>query len=510
MTFSLFLKKYTIPFIVFVTGACVLVIEIVATRILAPYFGNTIFSISSVLSVVLAALSIGYYAGGRIADQHPSEKLFYSIIALSGACVVILHIIGIGFLSFFGYKLSITWGPLFTSFLLFFFQSLLLGTLSPFAIKIQSLNLEQSGIGSISGDIFFWSTLGSIFGSLLTGFFLIPNLGINTIIFSVGFLLIVLGLWPLIKINFWIKLFLFLITLALYLSFTHNVESIIHSFDLKSMVYSNEALYQKITIYDGVYENKPARFLFQDRNPSAVAFINSNELAAPYTKYYSLYQIFNPDIKQALMIGAGAYSVPKDLLYKKPQTIIDVVEIEPSLLELGKKYFNVPDNPKLTTIVADGRRFLIDSPKKYDLIFSDAYSSIYSTPLHLTTQEFFTLAKSKLTNKGVFIANVIGSLSDKPQSFAMSEIKTFQSVFKNNYFFAVNDLSHSDLQNIIFVGYNGDNIINVNDKVVKNNSDPIISNLAQKKIDLSKFDFSSHSILTDNFAPVEYLISKEL
>lgn len=510
MTFNIFIKKYTISFVVFTTGACVLAIEIVATRILAPYFGNTIFSISSVLSVVLAALSIGYYAGGRIADKYPSEKLFYSIIALSGVCVIALHIIGIVFLYFFGYNLSIIWGPLIASSILFFLQSLLLGTLSPFAIKIQSLNLEQTGIGSISGDIFFWSTMGSIFGSLITGFFLIPHFGINTIIFGIGFLLITLGIWPLMQTKTWLKVVSLLIILILYLSLASTVESITHSFTLKSVVYSSEALYQKITIYDGIYDNKPARFLFQDRNPSAVEFTNSTKLAAEYTKYYSLYQLFNPNIKQALMIGAGAYSVPKDLLNQNSQVAIDVVEIEPSLLGLGKQYFNVPSDPRLTTIVADGRRLLADSQKKYDLIFSDAYSSIYSTPAHLTTQEFFALAKNKLTDKGVFIANVIGSLSEKPLSFAMSEIKTFQSVFNNSYFFAVTDPTHLGLQNIIFVGYNGDNIINVNDKVIKDNINPIISGLSQKKIDLSKFNFSSHYMLTDDFSPVEYLTSKEL
>jgi spermidine synthase len=214
------------------------------------------------------------------------------------------------------------------------------------------------------------------------------------------------------------------------------------------------------------------------------------------------------------MIGGGAYSVPKDLLSNLPNVKIDVAEIEPSLFDLAKKYFRVPDDPRLNNFVKDGRRFLYDSDKKYDFIFSDAYSSLYSTPEHLTTQEFFKIAKNKLNDKGVFIANVIGSLSLQKPSLLLSEIKTFKTVFANSYFFAVNSPQSSDLQNIIFIGYNGADAIDFNSASwqakIKESQNPIIGNLAEKKINLNKFDFSLHPILTDDFAPVEYLVAKEL
>src|SRR5690606_10833246 len=102
-----FLKRALLPFTVFVTGGCVLVIEIVAVRILAPYFGNTIYSFSSVISVVLAALSVGYWIGGRLADRHPSKKLFFGIIALSGLLVLAAQVLQTGLLPVLGYKLPL-------------------------------------------------------------------------------------------------------------------------------------------------------------------------------------------------------------------------------------------------------------------------------------------------------------------------------------------------------------------------------------------------------------------
>jgi len=499
-----FLKKFTIPFFVFVTGACVLIIEIVAIRILSPYFGNTIYTVSGVITVVLLALSLGYYFGGKLADKYPEEKNFYGIIMLSGASVILLHLFSMIFLPVFGYKLPLIQGPIISSIILFFFQSFLLGMLSPFAIKLQKLRLENLGVGSASGQIFFWSTLGSIFGSLSAGFFLIPNFGIDKIILGVGFLLFILGFFVILKTNLRFKIFLAIFALVLIFFFITSL-----NFDPEGMIYSKDSLYQKIFIYDGIYDGKPTRFLKQDRNSSAAQFIGSDELVFDYTKYYALYQVFNKDIEDSLVIGGGAYSVPKALLKDLNNVNVDVAEIDPLIFELSKQYFNVPDDERLSNFSEDGRRFLHDTDKKYDFIFSDAYSSFFSTPEHLTTKEFFIIAKDKLQDNGVFIANVVGSLDVKPESFAFSEIKTFKSVFNNSYFFAVTSPDSSGPQNIIFVGYKGEEGVDFSNPKIKNNENYIISGAFQKEIAVNNFDLSKYPTLTDNFAPVDYLISKE-
>ena len=237
-------------------------------------------------------------------------------------------------------------------------------------------------------------------------------------------------------------------------------------------------------------------------------FLESDELVFDYTKYYSLYKILKPDLKEALFIGGGAYSMPKALLAETTDTKIDVSEIEPSLFDLGKKYFRVPDNPRLKNYLEDGRRFLHDSNKKYDLIFSDVYFSFYSVPSHFTTKEFFEIAKNKLSDDGIFLGNFIGSLSRAGDSLLFSEIKTFQTVFPNSYFFAVRSPSIAEAQNIIFLGWNSDKKIDFNNPLIKEFPNEIIKNLSAKNIDISRFELLKYKELTDNHSPTDYLTGK--
>lgn len=499
-----FIKKYNLPFVVFLTGACVLIIEVVAVRILSPYYGNTIFTVSSVISIVLVALSLGYYFGGRLADRRPSEKLFYSIILGSGLSVLLLYFFILFLLPHFGYWFSIISGPIVSSSVLFFLPSFLLGTLSPFAIKLQASRFLDKGIGGVTGEIFFWSTLGSLTGSLSAGFILIPRLGIRQIIFSIAIILTTVGLVPLIRSGAdkrrIVKVVIFsgaMFLLGVPLMFLNG-----------NAVYGRDGLYEKIMIYDGKFRGRPTRFFRQDRSCSGAMFLGSDELVYDYTKYYALYEIFKPDVKNALVLGGGAYSVPKALLKDLPEASVDVAEIEPSLFELAKKYFNVVETARLNNFVEDGRRFLYDADKKYDLIFGDVYYSLYSLPPHFTTKDFFEIVKNGLTDDGVFVANIIGDLSQRKASLLGAEIKTFLYAFPNSYFFAVDSPKKYGAQNIIFVGYNSAKKIDFDDLKIADSKNPIIRSLKEKRIDLDKLDFSASPLLTDDFSPVEYLTLK--
>lgn len=504
------LQRAMLPAAVFLTGASVLIVEVVATRILAPYYGNTIFTVSSVISVILAALSIGYYAGGRIADSHPSRTWFFGIILVSGLGLLLLHFVGAIALPLLSLTLSLATGPLVSSVLLFFLPALLLGMLSPYAIKLQSVYVPAQGVGSIAGKIFFWSTLGSIIGSLLAGFVLIPRFGIDQIIVGNGILLFLLGLVPLIALGTEKKhlhkfLFAFVIIVALAWSVAQQTN--------ENVVYSRDGVYERITIYDGEYGGRPTRFFQQDRSHSGAMFLDSldpTDLVYGYSKYYSPYKIFTPDAQRALIIGSGASSILKAMLAELPNAHIDVVDIEPSLFDLAKKYFRVANTPRLVNYVEDGRRFLRDTDKKYDIIFSDVASSLFSIPTHFATREFFAIANDKLNDGGIFIANLIGDLSREQPSFVMSEIKTLRIVFPNSYFFAVESPETTDSQNIILVGYKSERRVDVGDPLFANHADPVIRSLRAKRIDVDRLDLAPHRVLTDNFSPVEYLAAKAL
>jgi spermidine synthase len=508
-------KHNLVAAVVFVTGASILSIEVVGVRVLSPYYGNTIFTVSSVISVILLALSSGYYAGGRFADRHPSLQWFFGIILVSGLVLLVFYGLGVIILPFLSSKLSISVGPLVSAVLLFLLPALLLGTLSPYAVKLQSVYFPEQGVGSVAGNIFFWSTLGSIIGSLLAGFVLIPHFGIDRILIANGVLLFVLGLVPLLVLGLRRKAFYgSLLAFALVLGgawFANHYER-------RNALYSRDGIYQKITIYDDSFSGRPVRFLQQDQNSEGAGegamFLDSDDprdLVYGYTRYYSLYKIFTPRVENALMIGGGAYSVPKALLRDLPSARIDVVEIEPSLFPLAKQYFRVTEAAQLHHYVEDGRRFLQDSDRKYDLMFSDVYYSFFSVPPHFTTKEFFAVAKSKLSDGGIFIANMIGDLSRQQPSLIMAEIKTFQTVFPNSYFFAVESPDLTSSQNVMLVGYKSDHKLDFDSPSIAAYPDPLIRLLPYKRIDVShRFDLSPYPVLTDNYSPVEYLTARVL
>ena len=494
---------------VFVTGTAVLIIEIIAIRILSSHYGNTIYTTSSVIGIVLAALSLGYYFGGVISDKYPDRRIFYSIIFVSGFLVIFMHILAKTLLPLLSILFSIVQGPLIFSILLFFMPAFFLGTLSPFAIKLYHLDrAETDTVGKHSGQVFFWSTVGSIIGSLLSGFWLIPHFGINAIVMGTG---ISLGLWGLFGFLIF-KLISKKIIIAIILIFVSQILLLILYLPKKqsNVLYEKDGFYERIKISDGLWQGNPTRFLFQDISYSAAMYLNSSELVYQYTKYYELYKLLVPQAKNAFIIGGGAYSIPKALLKDLPDIKIDVTEIEPELFKLAKKYFNLQDTTRLANYTEDGRRFLNKSPKKYDIIISDVYYSFFQIPIHFTTKEFFSLAKNRLLDNGVFIGNFVGNIDAESPSFTLSEIRTFKDIFPNSYFFAVDSPESKKAQNIIFLGINGNKKIDFNNSKILKNPDSIINDLAHKNIDLSKFNFSYYKELTDDFSPIEYLVSRDI
>jgi len=502
---SISLKKAALPLVVFLTGACVLIIEIVATRILSPYFGNTIFTVSSVIGIVLAALSVGYYLGGRLADKTASERAFYTIILASGVSVVALHILSLTLLPVLGYSLSLINGPPVMAIVLFFVPAVLLGMLSPFAIKLQAMRFPDMGIGAVTGGIFFWSTLGSIFGSLFAGFVLIPQLGIDVIMLGVAITLGLIGLVPLLRLG---KARGMAAGLSVLLLVSVAITGLLIKESKGGVIYQQDGVYERITIYDGEHEGRPARFFKQDRSESGGIYLDSDELLIDYTKYYALYKLFSPAPRQVLVIGGGVYSIPKAYLADLPEVRVDVSEIEPSLPDLARKYFNVEEDDRLNTYLEDGRRFLLDSEKTYDVIFSDVYYSLYSVPAHFTTTEFFEIARDRLSQDGILILNIMGDLSRKQPSLAMSEIRTFQQVFPNAYVFAVKSPAAIGPQNLILVGFNSDQFIDLDAPEIAQHEDAFIRTLAAQQVNMDRFELSDYAILTDNYAPVDYLTAK--
>lgn len=394
--------------------------------------------------------------------------------------------------------LPLTTGPLIVAIILFLIPGLILGMLSPFAIKLQQMILTKEGIGSISGVIFFYSTMGSILGSLLAGYVLIPQFGVRASLIGVGVVLVVLGLVPLLMLSadrrFATKLgvlaFIFTVLSALAAPTTNAL-------------YSHDGVYERIRIVDSHYNGKTVRSLYQDRSISGGMYIGSDEHVHNYSKYYALYEVFNQDPERILVIGGGAYTMPKSYLKDLPRATVDVAEIEPSLIELGERYFDVPKDVRLNHYVEDGRRLLKDKEENYDLIFGDAYHSLYSIPMHLTTKEFFQTAYDKLNDDGLFIMNVIDTLDKKPPSLVYAEIRTLQAVFPHVYLFAVDSPKLPHVQNLIVAAHKSDAPTNFANPNLQSSRHEIVRDLTKHQVSLDAVDLRQYPIVTDDYAPVE-------
>jgi len=499
------LKRNFLFFIVFITGATILIIEVTAIRILAPYFGNTLFTISSIIGIILGGLSFGYYFGGVFADKYPKFSVLFFLIFIAGIFSFLIQVFSKTVLPTLGTTLDMKIGPPITSLILFFIPSLILGMISPFAIKLKAIELKD--IGKVSGKVFFWSTFGSIIGSFLAGFFLIPHFGINKIIILTALTLVIIGVsggWffkdEKYKSYFKrLELFSFMIIVLLFVFITFFLPKD------ESVIFQKDGLYNQIIVEDTKIEDEKVRVLSLDRTSQGAVFLESSELPFEYTKYYVVYEIVNPQIEKALFLGGGAYSIPRKLLLDQNNVKrIDVVEIAPELYQVAKKYFRLQEDPRLFNHVTDGRRFLQETDQKYNMIFVDVYYT-YFIPTHFVTQEFFSLAKSKLLEDSFFLMNINGTLDKEVNSFVFSEIKTFRSVFENSYFFAVDSPDKKGLQSFIFLGLNSSRKIDFGSQEILQHEKKLIRNLPEKLLDLENLNLDAAFIFTDDFAPVEYL-----
>lgn len=486
---------------VFISGAISLIVEITALRTLAPYFGNTIFVTSSVISAILGALAIGYYLGGRLSDRQPHLKLFIRLLASSGALTIIIVVLTRLLLPVLSENLSIIIGPPIAAMVFFFLPAVLFGMLSPFTIRLLTEE-KHNRIGETAGTVFFWSTAGSILGTLIAAYGLIPFFKTETIYLLCGVALILLAglLWLATgRSDRQLPARLAIMVILVLVIGGSGTSS-------AAILYQENGIYEEITIFDHVYDGEPARFLKLDQNNSSAQYHEGDEQVYDYAEYYKLAELIQKPLNRALVLGGGAYTIPAALVREHPQVIVDVVEIEPRLYPLSQQFFRLDPGERLVNHVADGRRFLQESSDQYDFIFSDVYYSLHAVPPHFTTQGFFELAKSRLASDGLFVANLIGTLDTSYPSFVPAEIKTFQSVFPAVRVYAVRDAMGNGIQNIMIVGALSEDIFNYAPALETD----FYKNLASRQVDIERLDLENISLLTDSYAPIEYMMAETL
>jgi len=489
--------KHILEITVFVCGAVVMIFELVGSRVLAPYFGTSIFVWTSLIGVILGSLSLGYYWGGKIADKKASLKGLSVIIFL--AAIFIGSTMIIKDLLLFTLKietLDIRIGSIFSSLILFLPASVLLGMVSPYSVKLKLDNLQTSG--SAVGSLYAISTAGSIFGTFLSGFYLIPQFGTNKLLIILAILLIVNSLMISFKDLFKKKIFVLIIALLGLVTYVPYQSEL-----GKKGLIDVDTAYNRVWIYDFIDQStsRPVRMMGINNENHSLMFLDGDELANEYTRYYHLAKFFNPGFKKSLMIGGGGYSFPKDFLNKYPQATIDVVEIDPKLTELSKKYFRLEENPRLIIFHEDGRMFLNKTRETYDVIFGDAFTSRYSLPYQLTTREAVQKKYDILNDKGIVILNIVSSVEGEKGEFLRAEYATYKTIFPQVYLFPVSEPDNGKkIQNIILVALKSPDVPNfqTGDGEIKG----YLGHLWKKEI------ASDVPILVDDYAPVDYYVNK--
>jgi len=442
------MQKYFLEIIVFLCGTVVMILELVGSRLLAPFLGNSLFVWTSLIGVILGSLSLGYWWGGRLADQNPTYKIFSMIIFVAALFIGMIDLIKYPILNIIYDNFDLRLGSIVSSIILFTPASVLLGMVSPYAVKLRMKNLEASG--RTVGNLYAVSTVGSIFGTFLAGFFLISFFGDTKIIviLTVSLLATSLLAWSggLKKIRWSLILILAIYFIGLYVQ-TNSLA--------KQNKIELDTQYNHVIIYDGIENitNRPTRYLITGPYilQSAMFLDKDDDLVFDYSKYYRLAEHFDPGFKNALLIGGGAYSFPKDYLKRYQDATLDVVEIDPMLTEIARQYFNLRPNPRLKIYHQDGRIFLNRTENKYDVIYLDAFKS-YEIPFHLTTQETVEKIYQALNNNGVVLSNLISAIEGDKGKFLRAEYATYKSVFPQVYLLPVQNKDQATTsQNIILL-----------------------------------------------------------
>jgi spermidine synthase len=273
------------------------------------------------------------------------------------------------------------------------------------------------------------------------------------------------------------------------------------------ILYEGYSLYR----YIRVSESEGSRYLTFNRTrgiQSAVSIRDPLELKLPYTRASFVVPAFTDYTpERILFVGLGGGSIPRVMAKIYPKSRIDIVEIDPDVIKVAKKFFFFEPTPMMNITVMDGRRFLRRSTDFYDIIFLDAYDDI-SIPFHLTTREFFEIVKARLTPYGLVASNIWGPRNDE---FYLSEVKTFQNVFPHVYM--IDAISSS---NYIIIAHSHEKDMT---KTLIEERIPALQRKFEFNFSLMRFartfeDLSGVSynarVLIDDFAPVEILRSRKV
>lgn len=496
------MKKYRFEIIIFIVDAIVMILELIASRLLSPYFWNSNIVWTSVIGIILLSSSLWSYLGWLIADRRNKEKSLKIILIVTSLVVFIIPFVQWFVLSSISNDIpSIKLWAILSTIFLFFIPSFCMGTINPIVLKLklESLHTAWKTAGKISA---IW-TIWAIIGTFLWWFVLVPNFGSNNIIFVLTIILLLTIL--LVNCNIKEKSNIFVIIMAIisYCSFVWfsswnlGKEDYILSW-IKNTVISHDTEYWSVRIYNSSKNWENIRILNIDGWFESATFTDEGrryDLVFDYTKYYDEMFEANIDVNDVLLIWWWGYSYPKYYISHFKWKKMDVVEIDGKITDIAKKYFyldnliqefDLMNNKRLNLINEDGRTYLNNNKKLYDAILNDAFAGDNPAKT-LTTLENIKNIKKSLRENGLYLTNIISSLEWNKSKFLRAEVNTLKKVFNNVYIIPCR--SDEDL-------YNSQNVMVIasDDDLEFNNTYDLILN-------------ENEVVITDDYCPIDSLIA---
>ena len=487
------MRRYILEVVVFISGATVMMLEIVASRILAPHIGTSIIVWTSLIGVILASLSLGYFWGGRVADRIPKYFLLRNLLFAAAVYIFFIGLKNSEILDSISRNIEdIRIASVVSALALFSLPTVFLGMVSPFTVHLKLKNLAKSG--RVAGTLYAISTIGSIFGTFWCGFYLLAQIGSRNILILISLLLIVCALFTNILAEKGRSLWLLILVLALagvllFPKYSQEDPAVLADLDTS---YSRAVIRAWTDEKDG----REMIALSKGRFTESVGYKDGVGMPG-YYNYYDLAFHFNPGINKVLMIGGGGYIYPKYFLDKYPDKRMDVVEIDPAMTTLAEKYFGLKPVPQLRIYHQDARNYIGRTPEKYGAVLIDAFDSDLTIPFQLTSLEAIERYYGITGAEGMVIINIIGQIQGEPGRFLRAEYETFKSVFPYVQLYPNRRDELSRLQNVILVA---------SKKELPDTSSPearvqeLISHLYTGYIEKGEI------LLTDDFAPVEQML----
>ncbi len=483
--------------VVFICGAVVMIIELVGSRVLAPYVGTSVVVWTSIIGVILAALSLGYWWGGRLADKHPSLKALSRIILGASAATVLIAFSR----EFILQALQANTGgvhmaSLKATILLFAPAGVLLGMVAPFAARIRLTDAATAG--RTVGRLYALSTLGSIAGTFAGGFFLIAFIGSANILFLMAAVLALTAMACHFS-QVWLKAGL----AALYLCFYLLALADGRALAARGLV-DVDTPYQRLLVYPATESATGRAMRMLSTGPEGVQggmyLDDPAALALVYARYFTLSGHFVPKGERMLVLGGGTYNYPKYVLAHDPGMRVNVVELDPGVTAVAREFFGLADSPRLRIVHEDARTFLNANKDVYDIIIEDVFNSHVTVPFHVASKEAVTRIRESLAEDGVVLVNCIGALEGPRSRFFRTLYATYAAVFPQVYVLRVwSGADPQAWQNFMLVAFKNTR------PPAWTSPGPEFQAMLEKRLPAP--DTAGALVLTDDYAPVERLVS---